>query len=156
MYLIFIGLLLFFFQIENDSIDSLTGDEKVALVEKDPNVLNSLLSLPMNNDSVPLSEINLQVKDVESTSDDSFTIPIYYKTLPAGGLKNIRSDNAHNLSSENTMKDGCGNIVHLRRKPRVQKSKLKRRCSINGHFYNREVNYLQLNIFNSLFYSQNV
>lgn len=107
----------------------------------------------MDNDSVPLSEINLQVKDVESTSDDSFTIPIYYKTLPAGGLKNIRSDNAHNLSSENTMKDNCGNIVHLRRKPRVQKSKLKRRCSINGHFYNREVSYLWHSLFNYLFHS---
>lgn len=92
------------------------------------------------SDSVPLSEINLEVKDTEKVNpDDKLMLPIYYKTLPAGGLKNVRSDNAHNLSSENTMKDNCGNIVHLRRKPRVQKSRLKRRCSINGHYYNREV-----------------
>lgn len=108
-------------------------------MEKDPNLLNSLLSLPMS-DSVPLSEINLDVQNVEKEdTDDSIMLPIYYKTLPAGGIKSVRSDNAHNLSSGIAVKDNCGNVVQIRRRPHVQKSKLRRRCSINGHFYNREV-----------------
>ncbi|XP_015917110.1 ras association domain-containing protein 2 [Parasteatoda tepidariorum] len=116
---------------------SLTDDEKSALVEKDPNLLNSLLSLPMS-DSVPLSEIDLDVKNVENeVVEEAPVSPTHYKTLPAGGLKSLRSDNSH-IIHDSTIKDKCGNVVHLRRKPRVQKSKLRRRCSINGHFYNRE------------------
>ncbi|GFY74806.1 ras association domain-containing protein 2 [Trichonephila inaurata madagascariensis] len=122
----------------NNNEKQLTNEEKAALLEKDPNLLNSLLSLPMS-DAVPLSEINLEVKNVEKEgSEENTIIPTHYKTLPAGGLKSSKSDNSHTLTNENPVKDKCNNVVQLRRRPRVQKSKLKRRCSINGHFYNRE------------------
>ncbi|GFT81634.1 ras association domain-containing protein 2 [Nephila pilipes] len=122
----------------NNNEKQLTNEEKAALVEKDPNLLNSLLSLPMSDD-VPLSEINLEVKNVEKEgSEENAVIPTHYKTLPAGGLRSSKSDNSHTLTNENPVKDKCNNVVQLRRRPRVQKSKLKRRCSINGHFYNRE------------------
>ncbi|GFV31416.1 cysteine-rich protein 1 [Trichonephila clavipes] len=122
----------------NNNEKQLTNEEKATLLEKDPNLLNSLLSLPMS-DAVPLSEINLEVKNVEKEgSEENTIIPTHYKTLPAGGLKSSKSDNSHTLTNENPVKDKCNNVVQLRRRPRVQKSKLKRRCSINGHFYNRE------------------
>lgn len=111
---------------------SLTDDEKRILIEKNPNLLNSLLSLPMS-DSLPLSDLKL-----ESVDEDDLSVS--YKTLPAGGLKNLRTDNVHdlNIRQEDIFKDDCGNNIQLRRKPRVSKSRLRRRCSINGHFYNRE------------------
>ncbi|XP_054707208.1 ras association domain-containing protein 2-like [Uloborus diversus] len=121
------------------NVKALSAGEKSAIVEKDPNLLNSLLSLPMNESAVPLSEIDLDVKTVEKDAEEeTATSPSHYKTLPAGGIKSTRSDNTHPIVNDNTLKDSCGNVVQLRRKPRVQKSKLKRRCSINGHFYNRE------------------
>ncbi|CAL1277122.1 unnamed protein product [Larinioides sclopetarius] len=125
---------------DNNNEKPLTNEEKTALVEKDPNLLNSLLSLPMS-DAVPLSDINLDVQNIDKEgSEENNTTPTHYKTLPAGGLRrNSKSDNTHPLTGENPVKDKCNNnVVQLRRRPRVQKSKLKRRCSINGHFYNRE------------------
>ncbi|GIY12629.1 ras association domain-containing protein 2, partial [Caerostris extrusa] len=122
----------------NNNEKPLTNEEKTALVEKDPNLLNSLLSLPMS-DAVPLSDINLEVQNIEKEcSEENAITPTHYKTLPAGGLRSSKSDHAHTLTNENTVKDKCNNVVQLRRRPRVQKSKLKRRCSINGHYYNRE------------------
>lgn len=93
------------------------------------------------SDAVPLSDINLDVQNNDKEgSEENNTTPTHYKTLPAGGLRrNSKSDNTHPLTGENPVKDKCNNVVQLRRRPRVQKSKLKRRCSINGHYYNREV-----------------
>ncbi|GFT12166.1 cysteine-rich protein 1 [Trichonephila clavipes] len=84
----------------NNNEKQLTNEEKATLLEKDPNLLNSLLSLPMS-DAVPLSEINLEVKNVEKEgSEENTIIPTHYKTLPAGGLKSSKSDNSHTLTNE--------------------------------------------------------
>ncbi|KAG8192167.1 hypothetical protein JTE90_027808 [Oedothorax gibbosus] len=139
----------------NNKNDSLSPEEKSALVEKDPNLLNSLLSLPMS-DAVPLDAIDLDVTSVakKEFEEENPVSPTHYKTLPAGGLRrSISKDNAHalTLTKETSINpvpainDQSGAtetqttpVVQLRRRPRVQKSKLKRRCSINGHFYNRD------------------
>lgn len=96
------------------------------------------------NDKVP-AELTENAKDeVESPSKDDSDIGRTYRTMPNPGKRSLQSllndsngDILEECRKNDIDVDSLDNVT-LRNKGRSSRAKLRRRCSINGHFYNRE------------------
>ncbi|XP_076327141.1 ras association family member isoform X1 [Tachypleus tridentatus] len=90
---------------------------------------------------------NMSNNDEESSSHE---IGRVYKTLPAGLMKetklNCCSGESDGSTESNNLRTDLNDLlldtelenVPLRRNLKSSRAKIRRRCSINGHFYNRE------------------
>ena len=109
------------------------------------------LSPPSSLDSPPTSPDSSSSSSPEETKSETDDIGRNYRSLPSAVLKDLHNG-SKSIDDEYLMirsqpevmvtaepdEDRNEDGVQLRRKSKLRRSRLQRRCSINGHFYNRE------------------